>query len=123
MKKLYITTVIVMLLVLFIQVWITSSSWDNAEKTKKYSEVLICRADSIKKSNDSIIKVNSELIDVSTNIISYYDSLKHRSDSLFDENWVLCMEKQKYEMTFAIFAKYYPESAGKFAYIMKHRIR
>jgi hypothetical protein len=123
MTKVYGTSIIVMILILFAQVAITTASWHKAEETKIYADNIISRYDSVNKVNDSLVKVNKDLINVTSNVVSYYDSLKHRSDSLFDEMWVLSMEKQKYEMTFSIFAKYYPESAGKFAYIMTHRIR
>jgi len=123
MTKVYVTTIITMFLILFAQVAITTASWHKAEETRIYAGDIVSRADSISKVNDSLVKVNRDLINVTSNVVSYYDSVKHRSDSLFDEMWVLSMEKQKYEMTFAIFAKYYPESAAKFAYIMSHRIK
>lgn len=122
-KKIFITTVIVMCLILMVQVIITSHSWKESDRVKGYAEKIIIKNDSLKLINDSISKANKDLVYVASNIVNHYDSLKHRSDSLFDEMWVLSMEKQKYEMTFTIFAKYYPESAQKFAYIMTHRIR
>lgn len=123
MTKVYVTTIITMFLILFAQVAITTSAWHKAENTAIYADKIIARSDSIAKINDSLMVVNRDLINVTSNVVSYYDSLKYRSDSLFDENWVLAMEKQQYEMAFTIFAKYYPESARKFAYIMTNRVK